>query len=73
MLNEAEIKAILTLIGRATLKGNEAMPVAHLQKKLQGMITNTPMEEEKKDTVTPEEEETTEEEEVAEEEEEEVV
>lgn len=44
MLTPEEIKQILILIGRADIKGTEAVPVALLQQKLAKMM-DTPKED----------------------------
>lgn len=38
MFNQEELKNILVLIGRANLSGNEALPTANLQLKIQGLL-----------------------------------
>ena len=49
MFTQEELKNILVLIGRATIKGDEAMPTAQLQLKIQGMMQPEQKIEEKKE------------------------
>ena len=47
MLNQEEIKSILVLISRANITGQEALPTALLQQKLQSMQEIKPDQENK--------------------------
>lgn len=48
-LSQEDIKNLITLISsdRLTLRGNEAVPVAVLQQKLQSMLTPEPVKDDK--------------------------
>lgn len=56
MFSQEELKNILVLINRATLKGEEAIPTANLQFKIQSLLQPetpklTEVDEEKKEEV----------------------
>lgn len=51
MFSNEELKNIAVLLQRVDLKGNEAMPVAMLQSKINELLKSTP--EPKKEEVTP--------------------